>query len=262
MASWSIDFVRAYGAVLPLGSLWRYRQALVRERKGGHGYSELLTVYLKHPHRWPITLRPASNDHYTFREIFIEGVYNAVARHIPPGGVVLDIGANIGLATVFFARIWPGMRVVCVEPDSQNADLLATNIAPLVKAGRGVVCRGAVWGHSGRVCLERLEKGHVNQRACREPGVADEGSEVVSAYTIGGLMEQHGLAHIDLLKLDVEGAETSVLAGDTSWLDRTGAIAIEFHGDSRTASHFDELMASHGFAIVDDGPHTVVAAKR
>jgi len=62
--------------------------------------------------------------------------------------------------------------------------------------------------------------------------------------------------------VDIEGAETELFKGDLSWLARVNAIAIEFHGESRMASHFDDAMQEFGFCIYNEDRHTVLAVKK
>ena len=75
------------------------------------------------------------------------------------------------------------------------------------------------------------------------------------------LMNEANLDGIDLLKVDVEGAEVEMFRGDATWLSRIGCLAIEFHGDSRRESRFDEHLRRYGFRVLEDGPHTTVATK-
>jgi hypothetical protein len=84
----------------------------------------------------------------------------------------------------------------------------------------------------------------------------------VQGFSMGQILEKAGFDRIDLLKVDIEGAEVRLFSGELEWLHRVGAIAIEFHGDSRARSGFDELMRRFGFVVSDNDPHTVVAVRR
>jgi hypothetical protein len=93
----------------------------------------------------------------------------------------------------------------------------------------------------------------------------DEGADRYPGISMSTLMRRYGIGEIDLLKIDIEGAETELFSGDVSWLTRTGAIAIEFHqtsaGYTRQLSRFDELIKQYGMAIVAETEHTIVAAR-
>src|SRR5215204_1702024 len=73
------------------------------------------------------------------------------------------------------------------------------------------------------------------------------------------IMAEAGFDRIDLLKVDVEGAEVELFKGNLEWLRAVSCIAIEFHQGSRQTSGFDEIMSRYGFRIFDTGSHTVVA---
>jgi len=75
------------------------------------------------------------------------------------------------------------------------------------------------------------------------------------------VLAMSGFSTVDLLKVDIEGAERQLLRGDVSWLDRVSALAIEFHGDSREDSGFDEKIAAHGLEIVEENRHTTLACR-
>jgi Methyltransferase FkbM domain len=84
----------------------------------------------------------------------------------------------------------------------------------------------------------------------------------VEGYTMTEILDRSGFDRVDLLKVDIEGAERELFSSqDVSWLDRVGAIAIEFHEDSRSASGFDDTMIRNGFEICSEDRHTVIARK-
>ena len=66
---------------------------------------------------------------------------------------------------------------------------------------------------------------------------------------------------IDILKIDIEGAEVQMFRSDLGWLDRVRSILIEFHGNSRAESKFDSIVKHHGFRIREEDWHTVVAVR-
>ncbi|WP_261361958.1 FkbM family methyltransferase [Frigoriglobus tundricola] len=79
--------------------------------------------------------------------------------------------------------------------------------------------------------------------------------------TLESLIGAAGFPHIDLLKVDVEGAEVELFRTADRWIDRVNVICIEFHGDSRETTGFDRLMAEHGFRIVYTDYHTTLALR-
>ena len=88
-----------------------------------------------------------------------------------------------------------------------------------------------------------------------------EAGDAVPAYDMDELLRRSGFREVDLLKMDIEGAEKDLFIGNPSWLDRVNNMVIEFHGDSRQQCCFDEMIAARGFKIVDDNAHTVTVAR-
>ncbi len=73
------------------------------------------------------------------------------------------------------------------------------------------------------------------------------------------LIRMTGAQTVQLVKMDIERSEAVLLTSDLSWLRAVECLAVEFHDNVRASLSFDELMASHGFDIVDDREHTVIA---
>lgn len=80
--------------------------------------------------------------------------------------------------------------------------------------------------------------------------------------TLQEISSKYSLDVIDLLKVDIEGAEEHLFSGSTNWLDYTRCIAVEFHNDTRASSNFDQVVQAHGFRIEYKAEeHTVFAFK-
>ena len=75
--------------------------------------------------------------------------------------LILDLGANVGYASVYFALRHPTARVIAVEPEPSNVAVLRRNVAGLPSVA---VVEGAVWPHSGRVSLQDPGKGQWGMR--------------------------------------------------------------------------------------------------
>jgi hypothetical protein len=76
---------------------------------------------------------------------------------------------------------------------------------------------------------------------------------------MGSLVAWSGFAQIDLLKVDVEGAERHLFAGDVTWLQNVQRLLVEWHGDSRQASGFDAIVCAAGFVVRELDDHTTYA---
>lgn len=257
---WSILHYIKYSPILTTRSCLRLRNALVAERSGQIGHRDALTIRLKSPDPLDIRFRPSSNDIYTLDEVFVQQVYRSTLIACPQPLTMIDLGANIGLSSLYFLRQCPRLRVLAVEPDPHNADLLSENLQSYTSVNRATVLRAAVWATDGPVRFAPpAELGHVNQGYVQESG-ADTGLEV-SGMTPATLIARSGFDTIDILKVDVEGGERHLFAAGADWLGRVNCLAVEFHDNSRAESDFDRVVTAAGFVVGDSGGHTTLATR-
>jgi methyltransferase FkbM-like protein len=73
------------------------------------------------------------------------------------------------------------------------------------------------------------------------------------------LVAVSGFTTVDILKVDIEGAEVQLFSGNLDWLERVRALLIEFHDESRQESDFDAIMRRYHFRIREETRHTVLA---
>ena len=193
----------------------------------------------RHQH-W-IELRPDDGDLFIFFEMLERQTYFISDALLPPTHVrtIVDAGANIGLASLFLASRYPQARIVAVEPNPGNFELLVRNtrqeprVTPLQAAVAGAENMGDVYiGTEGR--------GSHFQVNTTGAGVA------VRAVTIETICREHGLATLDLLKMDIEGGELEVFA-NPEFMPRVGAVVIELH-DRYRVDAFNRDIAPFGFA--------------
>jgi len=137
--------------------------------------------------------------------------------------LVLDLGANIGVASRYFTNIYPDARIVAVEPSSKNLELLKVNTSktPQVK-----VVHGAVGASSGKVSL--FDSGSGNN-AFRTFGDESQITETVDCYSVRDILNANPDSVPFLVKIDIEGAEKNLFASNHDWIDEFKVIVIETH---------------------------------
>jgi FkbM family methyltransferase len=244
-----------------LRSILRFRDFSEREKRGRLRGGELLELRMKSPVRQKVFLREVGSDALTFQEVLLEQVYREVVDNVRGCRTIIDLGANIGLASLYFSAHYPGCRVFAVEPNPDTFRLLSANLEGLIRAGRCRVFQGAVWGSERELVADPgWSSEHFSRFAATEGGDA-AGGAAIKGLPMNKLVEAAGFERVDLLKCDIEGAEVELFKGDLGWLDRVGAIAIEFHDDSRAAMRFDEVMRARGFRVIDSGGHTVLGVR-
>lgn len=171
----------------------------------------------------------------------LEHMYQSIHRK----GIYIDVGANIGNHTVFFAKFMAA-HVVSIEPQLQNYQLLTGTVA---KNGlRNVTCvRCAVGSKAGVGCLV-LPKGYERNRgAFSLIGSANVvGAESVSVDTLDSLignLPNLESQHVTAVKIDVEGAEVAVLEGAGEILTRYRPhVIVEAQSEERLSSVSARLL--------------------
>ena len=184
-----------------------------------------------------VTLRAPEADAY-FRALAANGPEPSAERlgriaraHGPgAGAVAVDAGANLGLTCLAIAAAWPDHAAIhAFEPDPRTASLLAANLAAngLDRAQVHALALGAEMGEIGfRRMAGNPATSHLLPPGSRTGAAAHE----VRAVPVHPLDTVLDLPRLDLIKIDVEGAEALVLAGAAATLARhRPLVVIEFN---------------------------------
>jgi FkbM family methyltransferase len=256
----------AYQRLLPaptrerLARLRRYAGAeeFARARRiAGRGFAlrQLIALVCGWPGRLRVSfdgaqlhVRPGTSDIRTVEQIFVQRQYALPCE--PEPRTILDAGANIGAAALFFAQRWPQAQIAALEPEPSNFALLAKNIrsTPSITA-----VEGALWHGDAQlnVANPNQDKWSFRMSAGSPSGVAGS----IRGRSIPSLLAHLRWQRIDLLKIDIEGAERELFRGSTDWLANVGALMIEIHEDiapGAMAAVHDALHAC-GFTFSQSG---------
>jgi FkbM family methyltransferase len=171
----------------------------------------------------------ASDLRGQFWEIFIQRHY--AFRCVATEPVIIDAGGNIGLSAIWFKRAYPKAQLTVYEADPELASLLARN---LVSAGiaDANVQNVAVWTQDGFVSFDNLGQ---DKGAVRQIGAIQVPSVDLAAH----LPER-----VDLLKLDVEGAEYAIVSRlcSSGAIGRVQNLVAEFHVRRRDVDNFIQSL--------------------
>jgi FkbM family methyltransferase len=190
-----------------------------------------------------LVYRGNRGDIRSIGEIWVQEVYKLPVAE-PTVRSLVDMGANIGLASVWFARRYGCEAIVAVEPDPDNARIAAMNFAR--NHVNGKVINAAVGPRDGTARFARSPDSMLGT-------IDDEGEievAVLSPATILSLLDADGL---DVLKLDIEGGEVALAHGDLAWLDDVRLIVGELHPMTSDAEAVVRALASRGFALLPAG---------
>ena len=160
-------------------------------------------------------------DIQSIREVWIDECYR-LPFDLKPNNLV-DLGANIGLSSLWFAHRYGCQTVIAVEPSPENARLTRLNlernriVAEVIEAAVGPRDGTAIFQDAGESNLGRLD--------------ASSGGRAVTMVSMETLLQRLPAgAEIDLIKMDIEGGEGPLLQADNvKWLGRVRSIIAEFH---------------------------------
>jgi FkbM family methyltransferase len=168
-----------------------------------------------------------------------EEPYASPRVRVSQGDVVLDCGAQVGTFTKKALEAGAG-RVVCIEPDPKYAVCLRRNYAAEVAAGRVVVAETGVWDKEGQLVFH--EDGATSSFVMHNANLK---AMVLPVTTIDKLVPALGLARVDFIKMDIEGAELQALAGAAGTLARfTPKLAIASYHKAEDPTRIPALVHS------------------
>lgn len=167
-------------------------------------------------------LRNNKTDAGIFKQVFIDKQYE-IPIHFEPQ-TIIDAGANIGLAALYFAGKFPHAKIVALEPDTENFELAKKNTQ---NNSRIIMLQKGVWDKE--TYLEIVDD-TVSKDAFMVKESKERTDNRIEAITLDAIMQQQGWQGIDILKIDIEGAEKEVFSGNyQNWLPYTRIIFVEVH---------------------------------
>ncbi len=196
--------------------------------------------------RLPYTGRNPTLERIQLRGVFYEAAELAALRaRIAPGAVIIDVGANTGNHTVYFAAIMRAARVVPVEPGASACAALRWAIemnalSTVDTAGLGK----AAGAQAAKADMRMGGRGHLGTASLSLSHAGD-----VPVLPLDDLVE----GPVDLIKIDAEGMEDDILAGAGRILARSRPILMIEVADDRLAS-FLPLIRQLGYAVEDIFP--------
>jgi FkbM family methyltransferase len=203
----------------------------LRDRLLGTG--RLVTLDLRYGGRRLRWLVGPKSDAEVMDEILVLGEYSGLAIEQP--SVVLDLGSHAGFSLLFFRTAYPEARIVGIEPDPITFRRLRANVDQL----DGVeVYPLALAPRDGPLDFYSAPQGWVSSASASKRGRR----VTVDGRTLDTLLDELGLDHVDLMKIDIEGGEFGVLVGARRLRD-VGAIVGELHDDGDRALR-EEVLAS------------------
>jgi FkbM family methyltransferase len=250
------------------------------------GLSESAPEVFHAPNGLEIYHHAASETKYVYQEIFEDRVYFRHGISLTPGEWALDVGANIGLFTLFLKENFKEVKVCAFEPSPSIFRLLKANVA---KYGDAVsVYNCGLSNSSGEATFtyyphysimsgfhaepeqdkETLRKGirrHLEQQAFDPQEIQDRALDrmvkvalgqkrehICQLRTISNVIDEKRIKKISLLKIDAEGSELNILDGiRTEHWNQIRQIVMEIHDAKDTAcQQVKSLLEARGYACI------------
>lgn len=168
---------------------------------------------------------PYSNLLFQFTEIFIKQEY---ATGITDARSIIDAGANIGMATIYFAYYYPNAKIISIEPDTDTFAILKKNIEMNHLSERVHLVNAALGENNNEhvKLYHNGQPGRTTMSILPERAKLNEYTEVVMQT-----LSSHITSKVDILKMDIEGAEHGVIdeMEKSNKLKQVRVIVMEYH---------------------------------
>jgi len=179
-----------------------------------------------------VFVRVKSTDLPTLRQVFFDEEYRF---NLNNPLTIVDLGANVGYATLYFKVQNPNATIIAVEPDINNFNQLVLNTNKF----NDIHCiNKAVWSNERELYLDI------------SPSLGDWGIQVteeikknkVQTISIPKLMDEFNLKSIDVLKIDIETAEEEIFK-NCDWINHVKILVVETHDRFKEASSNNFIRA-------------------
>lgn len=184
----------------------------------------------------------------SYKEIFVDQDYSSPIP-LELTGRILDLGAHLGLAALFFARAYPKAQIDCYEPNPEAAILLKKNLSNCTNVR--VHCAGVSSKNgSSKLFVENID-GIPTDATINAYDRKKSGKNIsVPILDIRDLIS----SEIDFIKMDIEGSEYNCLEVLDATPERIHCLAIEFHEAAKNIEKVHSAVArliANGYRIFD-----------
>lgn len=227
-----------------------------------YGLAEGLSLYIKLKNfqidsittsklKYKVHLRPGSVDNCVFKQIFLKQDLNIPILDEIEVKRALDIGANIGMSSLYLANKFPDAKIIGIEPDTSNGEMFKKNLSHFPNVD---FMLGAIRGDNKNVKIMDYGKGESGY-------VTEENINGFPAITIGDILLKYKWDMVDVIKMDIEGSEKSVFENNCeNWLPKTKVLLVELHERkvSGCTKIFNDAVSKYNFKRSKSGEYEVL----
>ncbi|TWI82139.1 FkbM family methyltransferase/HAD superfamily phosphatase (TIGR01681 family)/FkbH-like protein/amino acid adenylation domain-containing protein, partial [Chitinophaga japonensis] len=263
---------------------------IVPESRTAHTVRQLLKMELEPaaashqvytmPNGLPVCYKNKTETDFTYKEVFEQHAYLKNGITLRPGDVIFDVGANIGMFSLYAGYHFPGCRVFAFEPIppvynclAANAALYDMDIVPLNIGLSGEESTAEfvyypnntiISGRFGNAAEDKeVVKRYLQNKLDSEGSTMSEKhmEEILEDMirsekwecrlsTVSAVMQEWNVSHIDLLKIDVEKSEWDILQGIAAadW-QRIRQVIVEVHDIDGRLEQVKHLLEQQGYDV-------------
>lgn len=203
-------------------------------------------------------IRINSSDFKVFKQIVLENEYAEILSLLNELNInndelnIIDCGSNIGIFSAWLNSIFQGSNIICIEADNHNY-LFSKSTIEKLKVKNFTLINKAVWHNSQESLAINNNFRDGQEWAKSVTNVITKNSTSVKSITLNDLYNQYfNGKHIDILKIDIEGAESKIFTHPESLseiLENTRIIAIEIHDEFNCRNLINDTLIQNGFRI-------------
>ena len=198
------------------------------------------------------------SDLITLLEVWGKQEYREAIEMLTTKGIhdphILDVGGNVGYAVVYFKYYFPSASVICIEPDRLNQNQIFKNTK--VNGFKGItLVAGALWRKRTKMEI----KNDYREGTSASFYVIESDKGDIEGYGIKDILSIQNWKYIDLLKMDIEGAEKYLFEDENiaaTILSITRVIAIEIHDEKADRQKICKALSTNGFKFFTKGETT------
>ena len=208
--------------------------ALKELEKGNQGDSPRAVSLRDLTH--PILIRPGTQDSHTIINNVVRKEYDQMKLSTPPKWMI-DAGAYIGDTSAYFLSRFPELCIVALEPNPSAYQMAKLNLEPY--GSRAILLQKGLYTSDGIAFFSGDNTG---------ASIGKTGFEI-DCTTVLTLLERFSIPRIDILKMDIEGAEEAIFNAEPErWLSRVNMLIIEIHG-SDIKPMITRVLTENGFSM-------------
>ena len=174
---------------------------------------------------------------------------------------IIDAGANVGYSTLFFLNEFPNARIVSIEPESSNFNMLKKNVSAN-NASNADIKQNGIWN---KACNLKVVNTFRDGYSWSMQVVEVEEPSELKAISLQDIIDEKGWKTIDILKIDIEGSEKQLFDDEASIKDIlaiTRVLALEIHDEVANRESIYKVLRESGFVYYEHNDLTIAYKER